>query len=132
MNDTVATEDQEQPAWVMSIKLAILIGIPGRRNSSRPAEICSALKAGHMTAADQIVQNEKVLAMRSSTSDLRRSFVESMRASTKRSGKMPLRFACQATLKDGSVDFTHKPVNDGGTDDVGGSAEQAPDPGRSH
>jgi hypothetical protein len=28
MNDTVATEDQEQPAWVMSIKLALVIGIP--------------------------------------------------------------------------------------------------------
>ena len=28
MNDTVATEDQEQPAGVKSVKLATLIGFP--------------------------------------------------------------------------------------------------------
>jgi hypothetical protein len=59
MNDTVATEDQEQPASAHERKARIIDRDPGRRTASRPAEICSALKAGHMTAADQIVQNEK-------------------------------------------------------------------------
>src|ERR1035438_6470392 len=59
MNDTVATEDQEQPASSHERKARIIDRDPGRRTASRPAEICSALKAGHMTAADQIVQNEK-------------------------------------------------------------------------
>ena len=65
MNDTVATEDQEQPAKSMSEKLASHDRDPGRRTSSGPADICSASdKAGHMTAADQIVQSaKKVLAM---------------------------------------------------------------------
>jgi putative transposase len=68
MNDTVATEDQEQLASVHERKARYRDWDPGRRNSSRPAEISSAsLEAGHKTAADQIVQNEKVLAMRSST-----------------------------------------------------------------
>jgi len=65
MNDTVATEDQEQPAGCHQRKARVADRDPGRRTSSGPADICSApTEAGHMTAADQIVRNaKKVLAM---------------------------------------------------------------------
>src|SRR5580700_11088228 len=65
MNDTVATEDQEQPAGCHQRKARVADRDPGRRTSSGPADICSAPKeAGHMTAADQIVRSaKKVLAM---------------------------------------------------------------------
>jgi hypothetical protein len=42
MNDTVATEDQEQPASAHELKARITDRDPGRRTASRPAEICSA------------------------------------------------------------------------------------------
>lgn len=65
MNDTVATEDQEQPAGCHQRKARVADRDPGRRTSSGPADICSApTEAGHMTAADQIVRSaKKVLAM---------------------------------------------------------------------
>ena len=60
MNDTVATEDQEQPAGAHERKARSSDRNPGRRTASRPAGICSsALKAGHMGAADQIIQSAK-------------------------------------------------------------------------
>ena len=65
MNDTVATEDQEQPAGCHQRKARVADRDPGRRTSSGPADICSApTEAGHMTAANQIVRSaKKVLAM---------------------------------------------------------------------
>ena len=65
MNDTDATEDQEQPASSHERKARSFDRDPSRRTSSRPADICSApTEAGHMTAADQIVRSvKKVLAM---------------------------------------------------------------------
>src|ERR1700730_14333880 len=65
MNDTVATEDQEQPAGCHQRKARVADRDPGRRTSSGPADTCSApTEAGHMTAADQIVRSaKKVLAM---------------------------------------------------------------------
>src|SRR2546430_15519199 len=55
MNDTVATEDQEQPAGCHQRKARVADRDPGRRTSSGPADICSApTEAGHMTAADPI------------------------------------------------------------------------------
>ena len=42
MNDTVATEDQEQPAKCHERKARDPDRDPGRRTSSRPADICSA------------------------------------------------------------------------------------------
>ena len=42
MNDTVATEDQEQPADCHERKARVADRDPGRRTSSRPADICSA------------------------------------------------------------------------------------------
>src|SRR3984893_15644430 len=65
MNDTVATEDQEQPAGCHQRKARVADRDPGRRTSSGPADICSApTEAGHMTIANQIVRNaKKVLAM---------------------------------------------------------------------
>jgi hypothetical protein len=42
MNDTVATEDQKQPVVRHELELANLIGIPGRRTSSWPADMCAA------------------------------------------------------------------------------------------
>src|ERR1700731_4075782 len=65
MNDTVATEDQEQPAGCHQRKARVSDRDPGRRIASGPADICSApTEAGHMTAADQIVRSaKKVLAM---------------------------------------------------------------------
>src|ERR1700731_4697790 len=60
MNDTVATEDQEQPAGCHQRKARVADRDPGRRTSSGPADICSArTEAGHMTAADQIVRSAK-------------------------------------------------------------------------
>jgi hypothetical protein len=63
MNDTVTTEDQEQPAGGREQKARTADRDPGRRTSSGPADICSApTEAGHMTAADQIVRSaEKCL-----------------------------------------------------------------------
>ena len=65
MNDTVTTEDLEQPATSRERKARLHDRVPGRRISSRPADIRSApTEAGHMTAADQIVRSvKKVLAM---------------------------------------------------------------------
>src|SRR4030088_3281041 len=65
MNDTVATEDQEQPAGWHQRKARVADRDPGHRTSSGPADICSApTEAGHMTVADQIVRSaKKVLAM---------------------------------------------------------------------
>ena len=60
MNDTAATEDQEQPAGCNQRKARVADRDPGRRISSGPADICSA----PMTAAEQIVRSaKKVLAM---------------------------------------------------------------------
>jgi hypothetical protein len=60
MNDTDATEDQEQPASSHERKARSFDRDPSRRTSSRPADICSApTEAGHMTAADKIVLSEK-------------------------------------------------------------------------
>src|SRR5665811_1114000 len=42
MNDTVATEGQEQPATCHERKARALDRDPGSRTSSRPADICSA------------------------------------------------------------------------------------------
>ena len=65
MNDTVATEDQEQPAESHERKVRVGDRDPGRRTSSGPAEIRSAsIEAGHMTAADQIVQSAKKVLVR--------------------------------------------------------------------
>jgi hypothetical protein len=63
MNDTVTTEDQEQPAGGRERKASMADRDPGRRTSSGPADISSApTEAGHMTAADQIVRSaEKCL-----------------------------------------------------------------------
>ncbi len=60
MNDTVATEDQEQPAGCHQRKARVADRDPRRQTSSGPADICSApTEAGHMTAADQIVRSAK-------------------------------------------------------------------------
>src|SRR3977135_263365 len=48
MNDTVATEDQEQPAGCHQQKARVADRDPGRRTSSGPADICTA---GHETIA---------------------------------------------------------------------------------
>ena len=55
MNDTVATEDQEQPAHAMSVKLAAMIGIPVVGLHQGQRKYAPHQQAGHMTAADQIV-----------------------------------------------------------------------------
>jgi len=64
MNDTVATEDQEQPLHAMSLKLVSMIGIPVVGLHQGPRTHAPHQQAGHMTAADQIVRNiKKVLAI---------------------------------------------------------------------
>jgi hypothetical protein len=74
MNDTVATEDQEQPASTHERKARSSDRDPGRRTASRPAGICSsALKAGHMGAADQIIQSAKKALAREGRPHMRRS-----------------------------------------------------------